>query len=269
MSALDTSNNLPNWGITVNGQIPLKRTTNTQIGSANSSFTADADSVKQFLAEIHNAAASQAANNNSTAPTSSSKTTIAERVAKWGLPKTYNEWGVQTIVPKGTNNTNTTATIDTTDTTDTTSSGGTIIDSKPYKELQPAEPMVMDPDLDKNFAIAREVYNGKWGNGRDRYARLTEAGYDYNTIQTYVNDIVANGYKKAYDKYAEVEATLPVDKTYTVNKGDSLWRIAETYGVTVDDLKNWNGITRIFPGDTLSVSGPKSTNSLIAKQQAS
>lgn len=35
--------------------------------------------------------------------------------------------------------------------------------------------------------VAREVLNGKWGNGADRKQRLTAAGYDYNTVQKEVN----------------------------------------------------------------------------------
>lgn len=38
-----------------------------------------------------------------------------------------------------------------------------------------------------DMEIAKEVLNGKWGNGEDRKKRLTEAGYNYNTIQKMVN----------------------------------------------------------------------------------
>lgn len=38
-------------------------------------------------------------------------------------------------------------------------------------------------------AIAREVISGKWGNGAERRTRLTEAGYDYATVQTAVNKL--------------------------------------------------------------------------------
>ncbi len=34
-----------------------------------------------------------------------------------------------------------------------------------------------------NEEICKEVWEGKWGTGRDRKNRLTEAGYDYDTIQ--------------------------------------------------------------------------------------
>ncbi len=38
--------------------------------------------------------------------------------------------------------------------------------------------------------LAREVLAGKWGNGTDRKARLTKAGYDYNKVQAAVNKLV-------------------------------------------------------------------------------
>jgi len=39
--------------------------------------------------------------------------------------------------------------------------------------------------------IARQVIQGKWGNGQDRKNRLTAAGYDYNTVQGMVNSILS------------------------------------------------------------------------------
>lgn len=44
-----------------------------------------------------------------------------------------------------------------------------------------------------NEEIAKEVIAGKWGNGVDRKNRLTKAGYDYNTIQGIVNNLVKGG----------------------------------------------------------------------------
>ncbi len=38
--------------------------------------------------------------------------------------------------------------------------------------------------------IAREVIQGKWGNGTDRKNRLTNAGYDYNVVQKRVNELM-------------------------------------------------------------------------------
>ena len=38
-----------------------------------------------------------------------------------------------------------------------------------------------------NETIAQEVIDGAWGNGEDRKNRLTQAGYNYNVIQSIVN----------------------------------------------------------------------------------
>ena len=39
-------------------------------------------------------------------------------------------------------------------------------------------------------AIAKEVIEGKWGNGEQRKKKLTEAGYDYNVVQKKVNELL-------------------------------------------------------------------------------
>ncbi|MDD7383050.1 MAG: GH25 family lysozyme [Peptoniphilaceae bacterium] len=41
-----------------------------------------------------------------------------------------------------------------------------------------------------NSDIAKEVLNGKWGNGEVRKQKLTNAGYDYNAVQKIVNTLV-------------------------------------------------------------------------------
>ncbi|MCL2676302.1 MAG: CHAP domain-containing protein [Streptococcaceae bacterium] len=47
---------------------------------------------------------------------------------------------------------------------------------------------VQTPSTKKtNVQIADEVIAGKWGYGDDRKIKLTQAGYDYNTIQALVN----------------------------------------------------------------------------------
>lgn len=43
---------------------------------------------------------------------------------------------------------------------------------------------------------------------------------------------------------------------YKVRRGDNLYRIAQRYGTTVDDLRSWNGLKRnsqIYPGDMLTI----------------
>ena len=45
--------------------------------------------------------------------------------------------------------------------------------------------------------VAREVINGKWGNGSERKKRLEKAGYNYNEVQSRVNEIRSNNSVKS------------------------------------------------------------------------
>lgn len=46
------------------------------------------------------------------------------------------------------------------------------------------------PALKSINEVAREVIEGKWGNGQDRFNRLANAGYDGNVVQNRVNEIL-------------------------------------------------------------------------------
>ena len=53
--------------------------------------------------------------------------------------------------------------------------------------------------------IAKEVINGKWGNGDDRKNRITKAGYDYDKVQKKVNELLkisSSQAKKSVDQIA-------------------------------------------------------------------
>lgn len=50
----------------------------------------------------------------------------------------------------------------------------------------------MEPVVSKSISVvAKEVLEGKWGNGSDRKARLTGAGYNYEEVQAEVNRLCA------------------------------------------------------------------------------
>lgn len=83
--------------------------------------------------------------------------------------------------------------------------------------------------------IAHEVIDGYWGNGEDRKAKLTNAGWDYDEVQGIVNDLCEPA-------------------TYTVESGDTLSYIANKYGVSVSYLVDKNGISNpnlIYPGQVI------------------
>ena len=57
--------------------------------------------------------------------------------------------------------------------------------------------MSNEPTRKSVDVIAKEVINGKWGNGDDRKNRLIAAGYDYNAVQAKVNELLGQKAKPA------------------------------------------------------------------------
>ena len=93
------------------------------------------------------------------------------------------------------------------------------------KEMQGGKVKVETEAKKSNEAIAEEVISGKWGIGIERRNKLTEAGYDYKTIQAIVNDKLVDD-----------------EVWYTVKKNDTLGKIAEAHGTTYQALAKLNGI---------------------------
>ena len=46
-------------------------------------------------------------------------------------------------------------------------------------------------------SVAQEVLQGLWGNGQERYDKLTNAGYDAEAVQERVNSILSGGYEQS------------------------------------------------------------------------
>lgn len=90
--------------------------------------------------------------------------------------------------------------------------------------------------------LAKEVIDGKWGNGSDRKSRLTAAGYNYSAVQDKVNELLKGIASKQY---------------YTVKKGDTLSGIAAQHGLNLTKIIQLNPQIKnpnlIYVGDKVCV----------------
>ena len=114
------------------------------------------------------------------------------------------------------------------------------VDLSDFKDISITKPTTK-PTKKSADEIANEVIAGKWGNGQLRKEKLEAAGYNYNEIQSKVNEKLN---KKTTKKY------------YTVKAGDTLTDIAKKYNTTVDKLVKLNNIKNanlIYTGQKLRV----------------
>ena len=65
-----------------------------------------------------------------------------------------------------------------------------ILDEVSGKNNNSSTPSAPNPSKKSIDEIAKEVINGKWGNGDERKKRLTEAGYNHDEVQKKVNALL-------------------------------------------------------------------------------
>lgn len=94
--------------------------------------------------------------------------------------------------------------------------------------------------------IAHEVITGIWGNGPDRKAALTEKGYDYDEVQTRVNEIL-NG-----------SATKPSSAVQNQNQPASKKVTATAYAKSLN--KSLSGTYKVTAKDGLYCRNDAGTN---------
>ena len=81
--------------------------------------------------------------------------------------------------------------------------------------------------------IAKEVIKGLWGNGQERKAKLTAAGYDYNAVQKLVNETLNKSQTVKVDKKSNEEIANEVIKgVWGNNPGRKQKLIAAGYDYT-------------------------------------
>ena len=107
-------------------------------------------------------------------------------------------------------------------------SSTTRIDPTPYltkaiyeEPVQPTEPSKTIDEL------ANEVIAGKWGNGQERKDKLTAAGYDYNAVQSKVNELLSSSQPEEDFKVGDKVAVIGYATADSFGKGS---RTAEYSG---------------------------------------
>lgn len=96
--------------------------------------------------------------------------------------------------------------------------------------------------------VAKEVIRGEWGNGDERYNRLTNAGYNYNEVQAKVNELL-NSNKPTPAPTPSVDILDLVRKTIRGDFGNGEAR-RKALGSNYDEVQRQvnlnlkNGLTR-------------------------
>lgn len=105
-------------------------------------------------------------------------------------------------------------------------------------EPEHAPVLDLEPVLKSNEEIISEINLGFWGNGDERKNRLTEAGYDYDEIQSMVN--------------VKYPATPTVTRTYN---GVGLTKRGGVYWNPNTGLKETWYSQKVLPGGGLKIHG--------------
>lgn len=88
--------------------------------------------------------------------------------------------------------------------------------------------------------LAMDVWRGNWGNGQPRYDALTAAGYDWETVQSYVDFLVRGGEASDYYWYSQLNLSDAVKENidYTSDQVEALKALkqqAEANGMTIEE----------------------------------
>ena len=93
--------------------------------------------------------------------------------------------------------------------------------------------------------LAKEVLDGKWGNGDDRKQRLTAAGYDYAAVQAKVNELLKTGSSTTQSTGGTISKARSSSK-FTVT-GDGTPNKTEVFvgkvTANVLNVRSWAGIS--------------------------
>lgn len=113
---------------------------------------------------------------------------------------------------------------------------------KPEPTPSPVEPEKPNKTVDE---LAKEVLEGKWGNGKERAEKLAAAGYSYQAVQDRVNEILGVGKSSGQPyKVVNVNSFLRIRSTPSL-EGKIIGRLANNDKVNVYKISgNWAKISK-------------------------
>ena len=126
---------------------------------------------------------------------------------------------------------------------------------EPSEPVTPAPTPSLEPVPEKKKTtdeLAKEVIAGKWGNGTDRANKLKAAGYDYNTVQNRVNEILGIKKPASSGKTMMVTAERGLNVRTGASK-DTKWIRTMKKGTKVTVYETKNGWARIGSGEWCSM----------------
>lgn len=116
--------------------------------------------------------------------------------------------------------------------------------------------------------VAKEVLNGKWGNGEDRRKRLTAAGYNAAEVQAAVNKLLAASKpaQKPAQKTATIGAKVKITKNYASSSTSKSAGNRKAIGTTAYIVNIYEG--RAFPYQLGAKKGDKTSANTIGFAKA-
>lgn len=113
--------------------------------------------------------------------------------------------------------------------------------SNPEPTSQKPKPVEVISKLKPIDEVAREVIDGKWGNGSERKSRLEKAGYNYTTVQNKVNALlgISGGSTKRTGKWRFDTAVKIRSGPSTSHAQVGLYKAGDT--VNLDGVETGHG----------------------------
>lgn len=85
--------------------------------------------------------------------------------------------------------------------------------------------------------VVNEILGGKWGNGQERWDKLTKAGYDWAHAQNLVNEKLGNGVRHATN-YAEAQKGVAASQGESAKSQDKMSKSTTDYIVELTKLSD-------------------------------